>query len=96
MAQKSHGSQQGARSKLSKDSRESPTINDHLKTFEEGEKALIKINPSVQEGRVHTRFHGETVEVTGKRGDAYEVEVKDGNKTKNLYIKPIHLKKTEG
>jgi len=95
MAQKSHGSQQGARKKLSKGSKHTTTINDRMKTFEEGEKALIKINPSVQEGRVHTRYHGNVAVVTGKRGNAYEVEFEDGGKTKQLYIKPVHLEKVE-
>lgn len=95
MAQKSHGSQQGARNKLSKGSRDKTTINDRMKSFEEGDKALIKLNPSVTEGRVHTRYHGKTVDVTGKRGDAYEVEFQEGKKTKNLYIKPVHLEKVE-
>lgn len=95
MAQKSHGAQQGARKTLSRDPDETTTINDRLKTFEEGEKALIKIDSSETEGRVHTRFHGKTVEVTGERGDAYRVEFDDGGKTKTLYIKPVHLKKVE-
>lgn len=95
MAQKSSGSQQGARDKLSKTVGESTTVNDHLKNFEEGEKARIQINPSVTEGRVHVRYHGTIVEVTGERGDAYEVKLEDGNKTKTLYIKPVHLEKVE-
>ena len=95
MAQKSSGSQQGARKKLSKTAGDSTTVNEHLKSFEEGEKALIKLNPSVPEGRVHNRFHGKTVDVTGKRGDAYEIKFDDGNKAKTLYIKPVHLEKVE-
>jgi large subunit ribosomal protein L21e len=95
MAQKSSGSQQGARDKLSKTVGESTTVNDHLKEFEEGETARIQINPSITEGRVHVRYHGTNVEVTGERGDAYEVKLKDGNKTKTLYIKPVHLEKVE-
>ena len=95
MAQKSSGSQQGARDKLSKTVGESTTVNDHLKKFEEGEKARIQLNPSVTEGRVHVRYHGTNVEVTGERGDAYEVQLEDGNKTKTLYIKPVHLEKVE-
>ena len=95
MAQKSSGSQHGARKTLSKDAHEKPTVNDHFKEFEEGEKAKISINPSVTEGRVHVRYHGRTVEVTGERGDAYEVEFNDQGKDKTLYIKPIHLEKVE-
>jgi len=95
MAQKSSGSQQGARDKLSKTVGESTTVNDHLKEFDEGETARIQLNPSVTKGRVHVRYHGKNVKVTGQRGDAYEVQVKDGGKTKTLYIKPVHLEKVE-
>jgi len=95
MAQKSSGSQQGARDKLSKTVGDSTTVNEHLKEFEEDETARIQLNLSVTEGRVHVRYHGRNVKVTGKRGEAYEVELKDGGKTKTLYIKPVHLKKVE-
>ncbi len=92
MAQKSQGSQQGARDKLSGSPHDKTTVNEYLKEFEEGEKVLIKINSSVQEGRPHVRFHGKTVEVTGMQGDSYEVKFDDGSVEKTLYIPPIHLK----
>ena len=95
MAQKSQGSQQGARKKLKRDRRERTTVNDKLKEFEEGEKALIKVDSSVQEGRPHMRFHGKAVDVLGKRGNAYEVEFSDGGETKTLQINAAHLKKLE-
>jgi len=94
MAQKSHGSQHGARSKLSNNARDKTTVNDYLKNFEEGEKALIKIEPAESSGRPHQRFHGRTVEVVGKQGDSYEVEFTDGKVDKTLFIPPIHLQKT--
>jgi large subunit ribosomal protein L21e len=95
MAQKSQGSQQGARKTLKRDRRETTTVNDKLKEFEEGEKALIKVDSSVQEGRPHMRFHGVSADVIGKRGDAYEVEFKDGGKKKTLQVNPAHLQKLE-
>lgn len=96
MAQKSHGSQHGTRHKLSRGPEDTLTVNDHMKEFEEGEKVLIEFHPSVQEGRVHSRYHGSAAEVTGHRGDAVELSVEDGNKSKTLYIKPVHLKAVEG
>lgn len=95
MAQKSQGSQQGARKTLKRDRRENTTVNEKLKSFEEGEKALIKVDSSVQEGRPHMRFHGRSVDVLGMRGDAYEVEFKDGGETKTLQLNPAHLQKME-
>jgi len=39
------------------------------------------------------RFQGLTGIVEGKRGKAYIVKLKDGNKEKRILIEPIHLKK---
>lgn len=94
MAEKSRGSLHGSRKKLSR-SGSATTVNEYLKEFSEGETALVKIEPSAQEGRPHIRFHGKTVEVKGKRGDSYEVEFKDGKKSKTLFLPPVHLQKME-
>lgn len=95
MAEKSRGSQHKSRSKLSKESGKKLTVNEHLKEFEKGEKAKIKINTSKTEGRPHARFHGKVGEVTGQRGDGYEIKFQDGNTEKTLHLKPIHLQKVE-
>ncbi len=94
MAEKSRGPQHGARHKLSKENRAKTTVNEQLKEFEEGERVLIKVNPSIQESRPHMRFHGVTGEVTGKQGESYEVTVQDGGQSKKLYIPPVHLQET--
>ena len=95
MAEKSRGSQHGARNKLSSNAREKLTVNEQMKDFEEGEKARIHINASTTEGRPHQRFHGRTVDVVGKQGEAYKVEFMDGDVSKNLFLKPVHLQKVE-
>lgn len=95
MAEKSRGSQHGARKKLSSGPRDKTTVNEHMKEFEEGQKVQIQINPQVPEGRPHQRFHGRTVRVSGRRGDAYEVKFDDGDIEKTLYIKPVHLEEVE-
>ena len=38
-----------------------------------------------------SRFHGLTGVIIGPRGSAYEVSVKDGNKTKIVVARPEHL-----
>jgi len=93
MAQKSSGSQQGARDKLSKTVGDSTTVNEHLKEFEEDETARIQLNPSVTEGRVHVRYHGRNVKVTGKRR-GLRSRAKRRWKDKTLYIKPVHPKRS--
>ncbi|MFB6213851.1 MAG: 50S ribosomal protein L21e [Candidatus Nanohaloarchaea archaeon] len=95
MAQKSSGSAHGTRHKFARNPDDTTTVNDHMKEFEEGEQVLIKYDASVQSGRSHQRFYGKNAEVAGFRGDAVELEVKDGNKVKTLFLKPVHLQKTE-
>lgn len=93
MAQKSQGSRHGTRHKFAKNSDDTLTVNDRMKELEEGEKVLIDYHPSVQDGRQHHRFQGATAKVTGFRGDALELEIKDGKKNKQLYLKPVHVSK---
>lgn len=95
MAQKSGGSRHGTRHKFAKDGDSTLTVNDQVKEFQEDEEVLIDFHPSVQDGRVHSRFHGRHATVTGMQGTAYELELKDGGKTKKLYLKPVHLSEVE-
>lgn len=95
MAQKSSGSAHGTRHKLAKNSDDTTTVNDHMKEFEEGETVLIKYDASVQDGRSHQRFYGDSAEVVGFRGDAVKLSVTDGKKDKTLFLKPVHLERTE-
>ena len=95
MAQKSHGSQHGTRHKLSSGPRDKVTVNERLKQFEEGDQVRIDLKGSVQHGRVHNRFHGRTAEVQGMRGDAYRIRLTDKGKSKQLFIKPVHLEDAE-
>ncbi|MEM4259348.1 MAG: 50S ribosomal protein L21e [Candidatus Pacearchaeota archaeon] len=41
------------------------------------------------------RLQGRTGKIIRKQGSAYYVEIKDLNKPKRYFIKPIHLKKIE-
>ncbi len=69
-------------------------ITKAFQSFEEGEKVNIIIDPSVHKGMPFSRFHGLTGVVTGQRGAAFEVSVKDGNKTKIVVARPEHLVKS--
>ncbi len=92
---KSKGIRQGTRKILRKKPREKGMIpiNRALIEFEKGEKARIKIEPSVHKGQPHRRFHGKTGVITGKQGDAFVVEVKVGGKIKKVIARPEHLRK---
>ncbi|MFQ5621118.1 MAG: 50S ribosomal protein L21e [Candidatus Nanoarchaeia archaeon] len=61
--------------------------------FKEGEKVLLKAEPAYHKGMYHLRYHGKTGVITGKRGACYHLNIKDGGKTKELIVHPVHLRK---
>lgn len=88
--------QRKTRHKFTKKLREKGKIplSEYFKELTQGDKVNLKINGSIQKGRFFPRFHGLTGTVTGKKkGECYEVIIKDGGKQKMLFIHPIHLKK---
>ena len=93
----SNGPQQGTRHKLQNDPREGGTSppQQSIESFDAGDTVHLKIDPSVQEGRYHPRFDGQTGTVTGSQGEAYTVSITDGGKEKTLIAKPAHLSKQE-
>jgi len=69
-------------------------LSRYFQQFIEGDKVNLKINSNVVKGRFFPRFHGLTGKITGKmKGTCYEVIIKDGGKTKSLFVHPIHLSK---
>lgn len=68
-------------------------ITSSLRTFSQGEKASIVIDPSMHRGMPHPRFQGLTGTIVGMQGRAYLLSVKAGNKTKIILARPEHLRK---
>lgn len=66
-------------------------IKRFMQTFEEGDKVLLKAYPSYQNGLFFPRFHGKIGEVSGKQGNCYKVNIKDGKKAKVCVVHPVHL-----
>ena len=66
-------------------------IKRFLQTFESGDKVLLKAYPSYHKGLFALRFYGKIGEITGKQGECYKVDIKDGNKVKSCVIHPVHL-----
>lgn len=62
--------------------------------FKPGDSVAVARELSVKFG-YPKRIQGRTGKVVGKRGSAYEVEIRDIKKAKRYLIKPIHLKKIE-
>ena len=90
MVVKSHGPRRRTREKLRNPEKFKPNL--FLQKFEIGQRVAIKILSSSHSGMPFRRFHGKNGIVTGIRGRAYEVEIRDGNKKKMLIVNPEHLK----
>jgi len=67
------------------------SISKYFQNFENEEKVFLKIDPSVQKGVFHPRFHGKAGVIKGKKGSCYEVLIKDLKKQKTILVHPIHL-----
>ena len=95
MGKRSAGFLHKSRDLLTKSPRERgmPSPAKFLKEFQVGDKVVIDIEPSVRRGMPHRRYQGKVGVVVGKRGSAYLVDIKIGNKLKHLMVLPVHLKK---
>ncbi|MFD1645408.1 50S ribosomal protein L21e [Haloarchaeobius litoreus] len=90
----SNGPMKNTRHKLQNHPRERGTSPPQraIQEYDEGQKVHLKIDPSVQKGRYHPRFDGQTGEVVGKQGAAFKVQITDGGKEKTLIVAAAHLK----
>jgi large subunit ribosomal protein L21e len=90
MVVKSHGPRRRTREKFRK--RKRTTVNEFVKELKIGDSVVIDINSSSQKGMPFRRFQGKSGRIVERRGMAYIVEIKDGNKTKKIIARPEHLK----
>ena len=95
MVKRSKGIRSKSRHILRKKTRERglSSITRSLREFKEGESVHIILDPSVQKGMPHIRFHGYTGKIKGKQGEAYLVSIRDGKKQKILIVRPEHLRR---
>ncbi len=93
MARFGKGKISKARNKLKRDKKKQG-ITRYLKTFEVGDKAAIVLNSSSQ-NYPHPKFHGFIGKIKEKRGDSYILDIKTGNKKKDVIVTPEHLKKVK-
>ncbi|MCD6240723.1 50S ribosomal protein L21e [Candidatus Bathyarchaeota archaeon] len=93
MVRKSHGYRHGTRSLLKKSPREKGKLglSRLLHEYQPGEKVIIKIEPSVQKGMPHKRYHGKVGVIKERRGRAYVVSVTQGDAVKEIIVRPEHL-----
>lgn len=95
MVKASKGYRRRTRSVMQKRARDrglSP-ITKEFQTFEVGEKASVNVDPSIHKGQPHIRFQGKTGTVKGMQGRAYLLDIRDGGMTKEIIVKPEHLRK---
>lgn len=92
MAQKTKGSRNKTRKKLTRHIRDKDTISKHLKEFSPGDQVLLILDSSIHRGLPHPRFHGKAGTVQEKRGRSYIVEIKDRGKKKQIPVYPAHLR----
>jgi large subunit ribosomal protein L21e len=90
MVVKSHGPRRRTREKFRR--RGKVPVNRFIRKFNVGDKVVIDIVSSSLNGIPFKRFQGLIGNVIEKRGNAYLVEIKDGNKTKKILATPEHLK----
>lgn len=95
MSKRMGGSRAGTRRIFCKEprTRGKISITKFFMPFKIGDTAIMNAEPAIQWNLYHQRFHGKSGVVTGKRGDCYELKVKDGGKMKMLIVHPVHLKK---
>ena len=90
---KSSGYRAKTRSILKRKSRErgKSTLSRILRKYKVEDRVLIKIDPSIQKGMPHRRYHGKLGTITEKRGRAYVMDVMQGNAVKEIIVRPEHL-----
>jgi len=62
-----------------------------LREYTLGEKVVVKIDPSIHKGMPHRRYHGRIGVIAEKKGQAYIVNVTQGDATKQIIVRPEHL-----
>jgi len=67
-----------------------------LHEYQPGNSVVIKIDPSVQKGMPHRRYHGKVGTVIGMRGKSYVVSVTQGDAVKEIIVRPEHLEPYKG
>jgi len=90
---KSKGYRRGTRHLLKKESRErgKMRLSKLLYEYQPGNRVVIKIDPAIQKGMPHRRYHGKVGVVVDKRGQSYIVSVTQGEAVKEIIVRPEHL-----
>lgn len=93
MSKRIGGARRKTRGKFSKNVRQKGklSLTKYFQKFEEGDRIQLIGESAVQKAIYHRRFHGKSGIIIGKRGNCYRINIKDGNKTKEVVVHPVHL-----
>ena len=70
------------------------SLSRYFAQFSDGDKVVLKADAGyVDKGLYFLRFHGKIGLIKGKKGNCYNVIIRDGNKMKTLVVHPVHLRK---
>ena len=94
----SKGYRSGSRSLMTKEPRERGklSLSKLLHEYQPGTQVVVKIEPSVQKGMPHRRYHGRVGTVLNKRGRSYVVSVSQGDALREIIVRPEHLEPYKG
>ena len=95
MSKRVGGFRRKTRNKLKRIEKGKILIGKFIQKFENGQKVLLNADSSVQKGMYFPRFHSKVGIIKGKKGNCYEVAIKDGKKNKILIVHPVHLRKVK-
>ncbi len=84
-----------SRKKLKAGLRDKFTATHYIRQFKEGERVVIKINPSSHRSMPMPKYAGLSGTVKSKEGRIFRVLIKDGGKEKELVVAPEHLRSLE-
>lgn len=95
MVQRTGGFRRKTRYKLRKNIRDKGkiSIRNYYQSFKEGERVNLVPEPAIQKGMFFPRFQGKSGIIKGLKGKCYVVQIKDGNKEKELIVHPVHLRR---
>ncbi|MFW9923010.1 MAG: 50S ribosomal protein L21e [Candidatus Thorarchaeota archaeon] len=62
-----------------------------LTKYNVGDQVVIKVDPAIQKGMPHRRYHGKFGVISEIRGRAYIITIKAGNATKDIIARPEHV-----
>ena len=71
--------------------REPQSLGKLLHEFQLEDRVVVKIDSSLHEGKPHIRYRGKVGIIEKKRGSAYIIRIKEGQKIRSLIICLEHL-----